>query len=459
MGMSESYTVNPNEPNRIGNWPLSNDREYIKQWIDDLIKSVEEKYSKEFKTTIKLDENFVVQKSWLDPLIQEFMDFIDEDATLFMQYTQMFTEVSHRLTPSGYPQVKNYHVMLVLVDYIMKYLAPTFQVKFPLNEILNWPMGTISGHAAFLNEEANKYWMKILNKWGSFLTTPESRYMLVNEPWGWFGKSAQAAMPNFEKEYICDPAEPYYGFTSWDDFFTRKFREGVRPVAFPEDKNVITSACESTPYDLQVNVQWSNKFWVKQQWYSLRHMLKDDQYSTQFVGGTVYQAFLNGCDYHRWHSPVDGTIIKATKIPGTYFSGTLSVGEDKHIPNKSQAYICQVATRAVILIEADNPAIGLMCFMAIGMTDVSSCEINPGIITNDNDKRQVKKGQEIGTFHYGGSGYCLVFRPGVPLEFDPKVLHGIKVNNNGHKSYGDNEEEQLTIKLNSRLASVEQKLI
>jgi phosphatidylserine decarboxylase len=28
------------------------------------------------------------------------------------------------------------------------------------------------------------------------------------------------------------------------------------------------------------------------------------------------------------------------------------------------------------------------------------------------------KGAQIGMFHYGGSTHCLVFRPGVKLEFD-----------------------------------------
>jgi phosphatidylserine decarboxylase len=33
----------------------------------------------------------------------------------------------------------------------------------------------------------------------------------------------------------------------------------------------------------------------------------------------------------------------------------------------------------------------------------------------------VKKGSQLGMFHFGGSTHCLLFRPGVNLEFD---LHG-----------------------------------
>jgi phosphatidylserine decarboxylase len=35
----------------------------------------------------------------------------------------------------------------------------------------------------------------------------------------------------------------------------------------------------------------------------------------------------------------------------------------------------------------------------------------------------VQKGSQLGMFHFGGSTHCLLFRPGVNLEFD---LHGQK---------------------------------
>jgi phosphatidylserine decarboxylase len=35
--------------------------------------------------------------------------------------------------------------------------------------------------------------------------------------------------------------------------------------------------------------------------------------------------------------------------------------------------------------------------------------------------QQVKKGDQLGMFHYGGSTHALIFRPQVDLEFD---LHG-----------------------------------
>ena len=433
-------------PNRIGRW-LPNDPKFIKQWLDDLIKEVAEKYSKEKNTNVVLDEKFECPIDWLDPLIREFKEYVDRDPTLHMQYTQMFTEVTESQTPIDTPQVQSYQVMFLLVNFIMLGWAPRYNdyglVGFPINVILNWSMGTVNGYAAFLHKGANEYWMKVLNKWGEFLKSDRSRYVLNKGPGGWFGKPAQDAMPDFEKEFECNPHAPHHGYKSWDDFFIRKFRDGVRPVACPDDKNVIVSACESLPYDLQYNVQYRDDFWVKDQWYSLRHMLNEDEYASQFVGGTIYQAFLSALNYHRWHSPIDGNIIKAYNVPGTYYSATLSVGKDYAHPDKSQGYICHLAARSIIFFEADNPAIGLMCFVAIGMSEVSTCEINADLIPKGKPVH-VKKGQEIGMFHFGGSTHCLLFRPGVNIEFEQNVLDALD----------DNCKDPDNIKLNSKLATV-----
>lgn len=52
------------------------------------------------------------------------------------------------------------------------------------------------------------------------------------------------------------------------------------------------------------------RFWIKTQPYCLTHMLAGDELADRFVGGTVCQGFLSARGYHRWHSPVSGTIVK-----------------------------------------------------------------------------------------------------------------------------------------------------
>ena len=132
----------------------------------------------------------------------------------------------------------------------------------------------------------------------------------------------------------------------------------------------------------------------------------------QFAGGTIYQAFLSALSYHRWHSPVDGRVVKASVHDGTYYSETPAEGYDPAGPNESQGYITEVATRAMIFIEADNPAIGLMCVLPVGMSEVSTCEITVY------QGQHVKKGDQLGMFHFGGSTHCLMFRSAVRLDFD-----------------------------------------
>jgi phosphatidylserine decarboxylase len=393
-------------PYRVGKW-LPSDQAVLDLWLNDHIKAVD------------------ANPTPLLPVVQEFKDLIEADAQIYMFFHQMFEQLPRTLkflfNPIGCPQVRDYTHMLDLINGIMT-TAPTFNktglVGFPINAILDWPMGTPGGFAAFLNDKVNSQLMKILNQWAAFLNSPDSCYVLNNDPKrGWFGRDAMAAMPHFVDEFKCDPVQPYYGFTSWDDFFTRQFQDGQRPVASPEDDAVIVNACESAPYRIAQNVNLYDRFWIKAQPYSLKHMFADDPVSEQFVGGTVYQAFLSALSYHRWHSPISGTIVKADLVNGSYYSETPAEGFDPAGPNDSQAYITEVATRAIILIQADDPRIGLMCVMPVGMAEVSTCEVTVAV------GQHVNKGDQIGMFHFGGSTHCLIFRPGVELVFN---LHGQK---------------------------------
>lgn len=283
-------------------------------------------------------------------------------------------------------------------------------------------MNTPSGFAFFIDDKVNAQFKKILDEWGRFLSSPKSLACLGTDPEGWFSEECQGAMvtaathnsespSTFADNFVCDHQAEHHGYKSWDDFFTREFREGVRPIAAPDDDRVVVSACESCPYRITRNIVERDKFWVKGQPYSLVDMVNGDDLYEKFVGGTIYQAFLSALSYHRWHAPVSGTIKKKFLIPGTYFSEPLSrgfdnpEGPDPSAPTLSQSYISAVATRAVMFIEADNPDIGLMCMIAIGMAEVSTCDMTV------KEGQHVKKGDQMGMFHFGGSTHCLIFRP------------------------------------------------
>jgi phosphatidylserine decarboxylase len=207
------------------------------------------------------------------------------------------------------------------------------------------------------------------------------------------------------------------------DFFTRRVHEHARPIASPDDDSVIANCCESKVYNVARDAQLRAKFFIKGQPYSVLDMLAHDALAPQFAGATIYQAFLSALSYHRWHAPVSGKIVRAFVQDGTYFSEPLFEGvgdQNVHEINSkgisvAQGYLTALATRAVVFIEADNKDIGLMAFIGVGMDEVSTCEITV------KEGEHVKKGAQLGMFHFGGSSHCLLFRKGVKVDGFPEM--------------------------------------
>ncbi|MGL5364792.1 MAG: phosphatidylserine decarboxylase family protein [Plesiomonas shigelloides] len=424
-----------NKKSHSGNW-LPKNKNHIAAWIKDQ------------KT--RIDKNAELVQP-----VKEFQELVQGDPELSRLAAAMLTEAlaQKKLTPIGTPEVKDFNEFIQLLNQVMTQapecteyldpktgaLEPCGLIGFPINALLDWPMATNSGYAFFANELVNQQFKKILTYWSEYLSSEASRSVLVDnfpertpKVFGWLSENARTEMisvacqaepansPNrqkpFEHFFNCDPSDKYYGFKSWDDFFTRTFVPGVRPVA--EGDDVIANACESAPLQVVKNVKQSSKFWLKGQEYSLENMMDFEPEAAEFVGGTVYQAFLSALSYHRWNSPVSGIVKKVKMVNGSYYLGNRNQGFDNEngaddsAPNNSQPFLSAVATRSLIFIESDNPKIGLMCFIAIGMAEVSSCDVTV------KEGQHINKGDELGMFHFGGSTHCLVFKPSVELEFD-----------------------------------------
>jgi len=421
-------------PYRFGQW-LPSDRKVTDEWLANLIQEVKVKSKDKLDLITGIhppDENeesamaglraatiaAEVKDLNLHKPVQDLLDAILSDPEINMFFHQMFWQQYLLPHTSEGTKIPSWQLMIIIIDCIMT-KAPEFNktglVGFPINVILNWPMATTAGFAAFLNDKINRLFKNILNYWGEFLSSPDSCYVLSKDPrHGWFGHDAMEAMPNFAKEFKCNPEAEHYGFKSWDDFFTREFRPGIRRVESPDDDSIVANACESAPFKISKAVKKRDYFWIKKQRYSLDFILNMSDLAKQFYGGTIYQAFLSATSYHRWHSPVSGTICKTELVDGSYYSQTHNIRDDPASPNMSQGYLAQVAARGIVYIQADNPDIGLMCFVSIGMSEVSSNDIT--VKVGD----RVKKGDQLGMFHFGGSTHCLIFRPEVNVEFDTR---------------------------------------
>ena len=400
----------------VGKW-LPSDQEFENKWVKKVYEEA------------KSEEN-----NKLLPPVQALKELIESNRYIWNLFQMMFDEIPQKDvdTPAGTPQVRDYHELLLVLNRLIQ-RAPEFNttglVDTPINAVLDYPMGTRAGYVLFNDPRVNAKMKNILDYWGRYLQSEESSYVLNTSDKRWLSPYAlnemakEAGGDNFVDLFAVRSTDvkQKLGYTSWDDFFTRKFKPGIRPVASPDDDDVIANACESAPFRMAHDVPLKAKFWIKGQPYSLIDLLHNDPWTSKFEGGTLYQAFLSALSYHRWNSPVSGKIVKAYNLDGTYYGEALAQGfenpngPDKVAANNSQAFLTSTATRAVIFIQADNPKIGLMCFVAVGMGDVSNNEITVRI------GQHVNKGDQLGMFHFGGSTHVLLFRPEVKLDFD---MHG-----------------------------------
>lgn len=351
------------------------------------------------------------------PVILAFKALIERDPVVRLNMTAMIDQIPARYKEHHPKTVDQLLAQLNAVLTIAPaYLPPEGSkeavalVGTPFSAVLIWTMGTPAGFAAYRDEKINAMFKQLLAVWTRFLDSEASTYVIHPGANGWQSPAAQAQL--HMDEYQHNPEALHWGFSSWNQFFTRELKPGVRPIQAPEDPSAIVAACDSTVYRISRQVKRQEKFWVKAQPYSLADML-DHHHVDEFVGGDVFQAFLNPFNYHRWHSPVTGTIRQAFVKEGLYFSQSPSEGEDWTDQNHSEAYIAHVQTRAILFIEADNKDIGLICVMPIGMVEISSCIIHDWIKPG----ARVEKGQELGYFQFGGSTHCVLFRKGVVRAF------------------------------------------
>ncbi|KAJ7647115.1 hypothetical protein FB45DRAFT_1099808 [Roridomyces roridus] len=391
---------------------------------------------------LALDEGVA---TWLDKVLQDvhcwkeirsaavigFQHAIENDPELYIGFSRLFDSMP-ACDLRGQPQVRDYLTMLRCFDKFVCQAPswnPDFLVFLPFTAILQLPMSMPNGFPILADRRVNDHFRNIFGEWSRYLSSAASTSVLSTDDDGWLGDNAMHNMPDFQTLFECDPAKDHWGFTSWDHFFTRRLRLGARPVEVPQKGTFITSACESKVLRYRSNVATRDPFWLKDtQPYSLVQMLDDDPFAVDFAGGTVYQAFLSPYYYHRWHSPVTGTIVKARVIEGTYFAGIPAdpslldslAQEPVRFRHKypdlvafqdQQPFLTHMATRALIFIQADDPKVGLMCFIGVGMVEVSTCEITvqPG--------QRVMQGEEIGSFHFGGSTHVCIFGPQVNLVF------------------------------------------
>lgn len=75
-----------------------------------------------------------------------------------------------------------------------------------------------------------------------------------------------------------------------------------------------------------------------------------------------------------------------------------------------------ISARQIYIIKADNPKIGRICVIEIGMAEVS------GIKNLVQEGQRINKGDLLGYFRFGGSSHAIIFdRNASNLTFNPSI--------------------------------------
>ena len=188
-------------------------------------------------------------------------------------------------------------------------------------------------------------------------------------------------------------------FSSWNDFFTRRLRQGERSV--DEREKVLVSPCDGklSVYRIDKN----SRFWIKDTEYTVEQLLRNKSLAERYLGGYALVFRLTVDDYHHFCYPVDGKKSDNVVVPGIFHTVN---------PVANEVYpIYRENAREYTLLKTEK--FGTILMMEVGAMMV-------GKITNvDKKSVSVKKGQEKGWFEFGGSTIILLLQHGkVRLDYD-----------------------------------------
>jgi len=341
--------------------------------------------------------------------VMRLRQLYEDDPIVRMYVSQMIEQV-----PDEHKSVHSVDELFAQLAHITV-TAPVYNADpdkrnaFPMSALFVYIIMTSAGEAVFRYPSFVKGIKAVLQEWCKYLNLPASASVLNTGGFGWLCHQSYLDYRLFE--FITYPERPHWGWTSYNDFFHREIASSARPIAEPDNPKVIVSANDGHVVTIANGVKRKDRFWAKDEWFSLEDMLDKSAHVDCFVGGTVFQTFLSGANYHRWHSPIDGVVVETRVVDGLLFSEAESAGVDIHADILSEGYDACVNTRGLVFIQSADPVIGMVCVIPVGMTEISSItfKVNVG--------DTLKKGDELGYFSYGGSSLCIVFQPGAINHF------------------------------------------
>jgi len=158
------------------------------------------------------------------------------------------------------------------------------------------------------------------NRFGFYLTDHLFSRRWVSRMFGAFEDSplSRLKIRDFIRKYDIR-MEDYEeaGYSCFNDFFIRRFKPGVRP--FPDSPRRFAAGAEAR-YLAFTGLKPDQHFDVKGFDVNLAGLVQDPELAKQFEGGTLIIARLCPVDYHRFHFPFTGRLVRHYPVAGRYHS-------------------------------------------------------------------------------------------------------------------------------------------
>lgn len=199
-------------------------------------------------------------------------------------------------------------------------------------------------------------------------------------------------IPGFIRKHHLRPEQwEEQRFSSYNDFFTRKLKEGQRP--FPEDENLLASPCDGklTVYPITEK----GRFSIKNTSYTAESLLRNPKLAKRFQGGFAFVFRLTVDDYHRYCYVADGVKSSNYRIPGILHTVNPVANDWEPIYKENAREYCLLHTGQF----------GTLLMMEVGALMV-------GKISNYHGVRRVRRGEEKGKFEFGGSTIIVLTEQG-----------------------------------------------
>lgn len=225
--------------------------------------------------------------------------------------------------------------------------------------------------------------------------------------------------PRVEKEdyNLPDPNKADGGFKSFNEFFARtlKDQDTSRPQTKP-DKDYIISAptdcvmnampMKITDSDTLIPTKFNQKF-------NIKDMLGGSKYAGKFIGGTALSCVLMPNTYHHYHAPVGGTVVEAGILTDSFYGyddfATWATDHGNVGYYGTEFSQFENFQRGYFIV--DTGKYGHVALIPVGLNTISSIIFKEKFL-NVTSPVQVKRGDELGYFLYGGSLFIMVFEPG-----------------------------------------------